>query len=675
MGERRERPLGDRVPIERIAAPPSPSDSAGLRFDTRADRQRNPQRRFAVLLAACLLVATGGGLPALAQPESHRAALGDRLERRLGRAIPGEVIAIRIRLKSTDLPPPGSAERHGAVRSRQDRVLAAPGRAGFRLKRRHVELAGFAGSADRATIEALRRDPEVLSVHLDGNVYASLAQGVPLMGGDIPHALGYTGEGINVAVIDSGIDTDHPHLSNDLIAEACFCDPSPPPGGCCPGGAESATGPGSAEDDNGHGTNVSAVITAGFNSVSPGMAPNAGIVAVKALDSAGHGVDSDIDAALDWVLLNRVTHGIKVVNMSLGDDTEHNNPNSSACTSSPTADAIASLHAVNIPVFAASGNEGFDNGIAAPACTPEAISVGGVYDENLGSVSWCAPTGCPTILCTDNPANTDTFVCHTNSDEILDILAPDWKTRVAKIGGGLENFGGTSAASPYAAGAAALLIEADPTLTPEQIRTLLKSHGTLVTNPDNGLSFRRSDIAAALASVAPCGDGSLQGMEECDDGNTADGDCCSAVCAFESNASSCDDADACTSADSCDGAGTCIGGSPLTCDDANACTDDSCDSGSGCVFTNNSDPCSDGNVCTSADACSGGACSAGPPLDCDDADPCTADGCDGVTGCFHSEIPECIPPAPVPATSIWGQAALLGSLAWAGALWLRSRRR
>jgi cysteine-rich repeat protein len=243
------------------------------------------------------------------------------------------------------------------------------------------------------------------------------------------------------------------------------------------------------------------------------------------------------------------------------------------------------------------------------------------------------------------------------------------------MGGATENFGGTSAASPYAAGAAALLIQADPTLTPEQIRTLLKSHGSLVTNPDNGLSFRRTDVAAALASVAPCGDGNLQGTEECDDGNTADGDCCSADCAFESNASSCDDADACTSADSCDGAGSCVGGPPLSCDDVNACTDDSCDSGSGCVFTNNSDPCSDGNACTSVDACSGGACSPGPPLDCDDADPCTADGCDGVTGCFHSEIPECIPPAPVPAASVWGQAALLAMLAWAGALWLRRHRR
>jgi hypothetical protein len=78
-------------------------------------------------------------------------------------------------------------------------------------------------------------------------------------------------------------------------------------------------------------------------------------------------------------------------------------------------------------------NEGFDNGIAAPACTPEAISVGGVYDEDVGSTSWCGPQGCPSILCTDNPTAADLFVCHTNSDELLDILAPQWRARVAKM--------------------------------------------------------------------------------------------------------------------------------------------------------------------------------------------------------------------------------------------------
>jgi cysteine-rich repeat protein len=446
------------------------------------------------------------------------------------------------------------------------------------------------------------------------------------------------------------------------------------PGGCCVGGAETGTGAGSAEDDNGHGTSVSAIITAGFNNGSPGIAPNAGIVAVKVLDSTGNGVDSDVDSALDWVLDNRITHGIKVVNLSLGDDIQHNNPNSSACTSSPTADAIADLHGEGISVFASSGNEGFDNGIAAPACTPEAISVGGVYDDNLGSVGWCVPAGCPTLLCTDNPANADSFVCHSNSDEILDMLAPEWKARVAKLGGGTRNFGGTSAASPYAAGAAALLLEADPTLTPEQIRTLLKSHGTLVTNPDNGLAFRRSDIAAALDAVAPCGDGNLQGVEECDDGNNLDGDCCSALCMFEGNGSSCDDADACTTPDTCDGAGSCSGAA-LVCNDANLCTNDTCDSGSGCIFTNNTATCDDLDACTTADACSGGTCVGGPPLDCDDADPCTADGCDGVTGCFHSTIPECIAPAEVPATGAWAQAAVLAMLVSAGVLWLRTRRR
>jgi subtilisin family serine protease len=157
-----------------------------------------------------------------------------------------------------------------------------------------------------------------------------------------------------------------------------------------------------------------------------------------------------------------------------------------------------------VAVFASSGNDGHDDGISEPACIAEAISVGGVYDASIGSVGWCGNSNCTTILCSD-VTGPDVFVCHSNSDEILDLLAPNWRTTSPALGGGVAFFGGTSASSPYAAGQAALLLQDDPSLQPEDIRSLLTENGPLVTNAENGLSFPRSDVESALGLPEPSG--------------------------------------------------------------------------------------------------------------------------------------------------------------------------
>jgi cysteine-rich repeat protein len=290
------------------------------------------------------------------------------------------------------------------------------------------------------------------------------------------------------------------------------------------------------------------------------VAPDAEIVAVKVLDSEGNGRFSDVAAGLDWVLTNHAALGIRIVNISLGDGGQYGSPSVPPCIWTNTASAIESLHAAGVTVFVSSGNDAHDNGISFPACVAEAISVGGVYDAALGSVSWCGNATCTTTLCTDNPTAADVFVCHSNSDELLDLLAPDWRTDTAALGGGTTAIGGTSAASPYAAAEAALLLQADGSLTPEQIRSLMKTNGPAVVNPDNGLSFTRSDVAAALLAISPatCGNDVLEFGEECDDGNTADGDCCSATCQYEPPTTVCRPAaDVCDVAENCDGAGAC----------------------------------------------------------------------------------------------------------------------
>src|SRR5262245_6277689 len=159
-----------------------------------------------------------------------------------------------------------------------------------------------------------------------------------------------------------------------------------------------------------------------------------------------------------------------------------------------------------------------------------------------------------------------------------------------------------------------------------------------------------------------CGNGVLDPGEQCDDGNTLAGDCCSPACQFEAPASPCatnvcldgmacdgagvcgggtpnmgpcDDGNACTTGDVCVG-GTCVGGAAPDCNDNNPCTSDACDPASGCVNAPNALPCDDGNACTTGDTCAGGGCVPGPATNCDDGNPCTTDACDPMLGCTNT---------------------------------------
>jgi subtilisin family serine protease len=450
----------------------------------------------AVLVIASVSTAQPGG--------NSRAWVGLRLAEALQDPVPAEGIAIRVTLKRDDLDAPGPARR-ASVHARQDRILGALAHGTLQMKYRYESVSGFAGRAQASAINALLRHPEVTAIHLDYEVHGTLAQGVALIGADSAHSSGLTGSGVTVALLDSGVDTDHPDLADDIVAEQCFCNNHPSPiRGCCPAGGAQQSGPGSAEDDNGHGTQTAGIITSAGVVAAPGVAPDAGIVAIKVLSASGSSFSSSVDAAFDWLVTNHQALGVRVVNVSLGDGGEYNDPLASPCSGTPAANAVALLHAAGVVVFASSGNDGHDDGISEPACIPEAISVGGVYDASMGSVGWCGNSSCTTVLCTD-VSGPDVFVCHSNSDEILDLLAPNWRTTSPALGGGVDDFGGTSASSPYAAGQAALLLQADPSLQPEDIRDLLTENGPLVTNADNGLSFPRSDVGAALGLPEPSG--------------------------------------------------------------------------------------------------------------------------------------------------------------------------
>src|SRR5438552_882486 len=186
-----------------------------------------------------------------------------------------------------------------------------------------------------------------------------------------------------------------------------------------------------------------------------------------------------------------------------------------------------------------------------------------------------------------------------------------------------------------------------------------------------------STLPACRGPVVPvCGDGILEGNEDCDDGNTKDCDGCSHTCRIErcgdgipecgeacdlgpANGTpgsgcntSCQRCSLGSGADcpcaedldchplgrcaglACEG-GLCVLVPVPVCDDGDACTSDFCDALLGCQHSNNTAACDDGNACTTRDTCSGGRCVGGPPRDCDDGALCTDDTCDAVSGCAN----------------------------------------
>jgi hypothetical protein len=495
-----------------------------------------------------------------APPAASAAQLGPELAAALQGPLPERGLRVIVTLRRDDLPR-ARALRRARMRERID-GLTRPLKGGrFRPRRRYHHLGGFAGELDRAAIAALRRDPRVETIYLDRQVRLSLAQGTALVGADLLHTYGLSGAGVNVAVIDSGVDFGHPDLAAANAGEQCFCSEA---GGCCPLGGSQESGPGSAADGIGHGTSVAGIIASRGQMSAAGVAPAAGIVALRTFAPSGASNFSDIAMALEWLYDNRVTLGLDAVNLSLGDGVEYGSAGHPVCNLTASARAIEDLHDAGIPVFAASGNEGFDAGVAFPACVAEAIAVGGVYDAAIPTVSWCEDPGCTTILCTDTNPVADQFVCHTNSGSLLDVLAPDWRINVPTAGGGTGDFGGTSAAAPFVAGIVALMLEADPTLTPTAIRTALTGNGVTVTDPTTSVGYTRTDAESALLALAPV-DADEDGVGDDGDGSgvLSDAPCvggatagCDDNCPFHVNADQADpDGDAIGSTcDTCPGA-------------------------------------------------------------------------------------------------------------------------
>ncbi len=336
----------------------------------------------------------------------------------------------------------------------------------------------------------LAMNSAVRRIDLDIGGTGSLATSVPQINADQRQANGNSGAGIVVGVLDSGIDSDHPDLADDIGPQACFGDNDGTIDGAgfCPNGSDRQTGAGAAEDDHGHGTHVSGIISSNGTNASVGVAPGATIVAVKVLNSNnGFQFTSEVIAGLNWIITNNnagLNLGVQVINMSLGTNTLYTSPcdNADAITQAMAA-AINTLRGTGVLTVVSSGNNGSGTQMGLPACVGATITVGAVNAADA------------VANFSNSDATTDVFAPGTNVEGVTGITS-------SRLGGGTVGLQGTSMAAPHVAGCIALLIESGDATTANAIETRLETSAVQVTDPTNGLTFPRVDCAPAAPPPA-----------------------------------------------------------------------------------------------------------------------------------------------------------------------------
>jgi subtilisin-like proprotein convertase family protein len=356
----------------------------------------------------------------------------------------------------------------------------------FGVRHFYESFSLLAGRATRDGVVRLSHREDVAWVTLDETRRAF--QGTPqaaavLIRSDQANAVGATGAGRSVAVIDTGVDYTISQLGGGGFPNAKVI-----------GGFDAADEDNDPMDCGGHGTSVSGVIAG-----PTGVAPDAKIVAIKVFSSndvsnstcSDVAFVSDLIQGINFAITHKAEFAIAAINMSLG--AEPDSDNVGYCDSSEPAEAVAldAAAAADLPVVVSAGNGGFLHALAAPACLSSAVSVGAVYSLNSALVAWSD--------CIDAPVTPDLVTCFSNSNTNLSLLAPGafWST-VSKGGVAVPNFAGTSPAAAAAAGAIALLRQVRPSLSGFGSVGVLRSTGSPVIDPRNGIITPRVDTLAAV---------------------------------------------------------------------------------------------------------------------------------------------------------------------------------
>ncbi|NTX98915.1 S8 family serine peptidase [Deinococcus sp. JMULE3] len=330
--------------------------------------------------------------------------------------------------------------------------------AGVRVQHVYTQvLQGFAATLSPANLQKLRADPRVKYVEQDGVATANLTQYSPPWGLDridqrnLPlngqYVYNDTAPGVTAYIIDTGIRTTH----TDFGGRAVW--------------GTNTTGDGTNTDCNGHGTHVAGTTGGSWAGVAKGVR----LVAVKVLGCSGSGTWSGVIAGINWAASNRT--GPAVANMSLGGSANQS-----------IDDAVTGAVNSGLTMVVAAGNNGANACNYSPARTPSALTVG-------------------------NTTRTDARASSSNFGSCLDLFAPgtDIASDYHTSDTGTATLTGTSMASPHVAGAAALILSANPGFTPAQVASTLIANATtgVVTGAGTGSPNRLLFIPQPVVNSAP----------------------------------------------------------------------------------------------------------------------------------------------------------------------------
>lgn len=339
---------------------------------------------------------------------------------------------------------------------------------------------GFSAQIPLEKVEKLKLDPRVAFVSEDREVHtdvppnrtpkpATTNQQLPT-GIDRIDAENKVnrGSGIGVAVVDTGVDLNHQDLRDNILAGKS----------CIPGGK-------SANDDNGHGTHISGIITALNNSQGViGVAPESKIIAVKVLNSSGVGNWSQVICGIDWVLANASKYNIRVVNLSLSGGGS-SDENCGLTNSDALHQAICKARDSGLTLVVSAGNSGSDATNNVPAAYDDAVITVSALNDTDGKSGGIG---------TANSAEVDdSFPNFSNYGSMVDLAAPGVDINSTWFGGEYKILSGTSQGAAHVSGASALYLKAHPGSSWIQVKEDLKSLGEQLNNGHTDPSGRHPE--------------------------------------------------------------------------------------------------------------------------------------------------------------------------------------
>jgi hypothetical protein len=406
--------------------------------------------------------------------------------------------------------PEGDLEQPQLVQSQQQAIDSVQGSVLQKMAGTNTSLIAdfstipyLALVVDAAALATLAGLPELVGIQEDVPVPPDLASGVAAIGAEQAWAAGYTGEGQAVAILDTGVDESHPFFSvpnNKIVAEACYSTAVSGTGvsSLCPGGAAQSTASGSGRHCDtgiggcGHGTHVAGIAAANDGATNLGVAPDARIIAIQifsrfddgsgASQCASFGLaspcaltyTSDQIKGLEYVYTLRHQFDIAAVNMSLGGGRYF-----VTCDNDARKAVIDNLRSAGIATIVASGNAGYRDSMAAPACISSAVSVGATM-------------------------NSDSVAYFSNVAPFIDLLAPGLAIVSSVPGGGTAAYSGTSMAAPHVAGAWAVYRQMAPEATVAETLAVFQNTGVAVNDTRPGglvTGMRRIDLSTMGASI------------------------------------------------------------------------------------------------------------------------------------------------------------------------------